>query len=77
MNFSAWSIRNPIAPILGFALLLFLGIQSFYALPITKFPNIDVPVVAITVTQNGASPSELEMQDEGGRGRCRLDFRRR
>ncbi|HTO31707.1 MAG TPA: efflux RND transporter permease subunit [Pararhizobium sp.] len=62
MNFSAWAIRNPIAPILGFALLLFLGIQSFYALPITKFPNIDVPVVAITVTQNGASPSELEMQ---------------
>ncbi len=62
MNFSAWAIRNPIAPILAFALLLFLGIQSFYALPITKFPNIDVPVVAITVTQNGASPSELEMQ---------------
>ncbi len=62
MNFSAWSIRNPIAPILGFALLLYLGIQSFYALPITRFPNIDVPVVAITVTQNGASPSELEMQ---------------
>src|SRR5215217_5433145 len=62
MNFSAWSIRNPIAPILGFALLLYLGVQSFFALPITKFPNIDVPVVAITVTQNGASPSELEMQ---------------
>ncbi|MBW9062887.1 efflux RND transporter permease subunit [Rhizobium herbae] len=62
MNFSAWSIRNPIAPILGFALLMYLGLQSFFALPITKFPNIDVPVVAITVTQNGASPSELEMQ---------------
>ena len=62
MNFSAWSIRNPIAPILGFALLMYLGVQSFFALPITKFPNIDVPVVAITVTQNGASPSELEMQ---------------
>lgn len=62
MNFSAWAIRNPIAPILGFALLLVLGIQSFYALPITRFPNIDVPVVSITVVQNGASPSELEMQ---------------
>ncbi|WP_275784335.1 efflux RND transporter permease subunit [Pararhizobium gei] len=62
MNFSAWAIRNPIAPILGFALLLYLGIQSFFALPITRFPNIDVPVVAITVVQNGASPSELEMQ---------------
>ncbi len=62
MNFSAWSIRNPIAPILGFALLLFVGIQSFYALPITRFPNIDVPVVSITVVQNGAAPAELEMQ---------------
>ncbi|WHA41901.1 efflux RND transporter permease subunit [Agrobacterium larrymoorei] len=62
MNFSAWSIRNPIAPLLGFALLLFLGIKAFYDLPITRFPNIDVPVVAITVTQSGASPSELEAQ---------------
>jgi len=62
MNFSAWSIRNPIAPILGFALLMFVGIQSFYALPITRFPNIDVPVVSITVVQNGAAPAELEMQ---------------
>ena len=30
MNFSAWSIRNPIAPLLGFALLLYLGMQSFF-----------------------------------------------
>ncbi|CAN7424588.1 efflux RND transporter permease subunit [Neorhizobium sp. LjRoot104] len=62
MNFSAWSIRNPIAPMLGFALLLVVGIQSFYALPITRFPNIDVPVVSITVAQSGAAPAELEMQ---------------
>ena len=62
MNFSAWSIRNPIAPLLAFSLLLFVGIQAFYKLPITRFPNIDVPVVSITVTQSGASPAELEMQ---------------
>ena len=62
MNFSAWSIRNPIAPLLGFALLLYLGMQSFFSLPITRFPNIDVPVVSITVTQSGASPAELEAQ---------------
>lgn len=62
MNFSAWSIRNPIAPLLGFVLLLFVGIQAFNNLPITRFPNIDVPVVSITVTQSGASPAELEMQ---------------
>jgi multidrug efflux pump subunit AcrB len=62
MNFSAWSIRNPVAPILAFFLLMVVGLQSFFALPITRFPNIDVPLVAITVSQSGASPSELETQ---------------
>ncbi len=62
MNFSAWSIRNPIAPILLFFLLMVLGWQSFNSLPITRFPNIDVPLVAVSVTQAGASPSELESQ---------------
>lgn len=62
MNFSAWSIRNPIAPILAFFLLIVVGIQSFNSLPITRFPNIDVPLVAITVGQSGASPAELESQ---------------
>ncbi len=62
MNFSAWSIRNPVAPLLAFALLLFVGIQAFNKLPITRFPNIDVPLVSVVVTQSGASPAELEMQ---------------
>ncbi|MBP1807390.1 efflux RND transporter permease subunit [Rubellimicrobium aerolatum] len=62
MNFSAWAIRNPVAPLLAFALLLLLGWQSFNALPITRFPSIDVPLVAVTVTQEGAAPAELETQ---------------
>ncbi|MDR5651670.1 efflux RND transporter permease subunit [Ruixingdingia sedimenti] len=62
MNFSAWSIRNPIAPILGFVLLMVLGWQSFNTLPVTRFPNIDVPLVAVTVTQAGAAPAEMENQ---------------
>ena len=62
MNFSAWSIRNPIAPILAFVLLMVLGWQSFNSLPITRFPAIDVPLVAITVTQSGAAPAEMEAQ---------------
>ncbi len=62
MNFSAWSIRNPIAPILGFIMLMWVGWTSFNTLPITRFPNIDVPLVAVTVTQAGAAPAELEGQ---------------
>ena len=62
MNFSAWSIRNPLAPILAFFILMVLGWQSFNSLPITRFPNIDVPVVAISVQQSGAAPAEMETQ---------------
>ncbi len=62
MNFSAWAIRNPIGPILAFVILMVLGYQSFNSLPITRFPNIDVPLVAVTVAQPGAAPAELESQ---------------
>ncbi len=62
MNFSAWAIRNPVAPLLLFFMLVILGMQAFFALPITRFPNIDVPVVAVSVGQAGAAPAELESQ---------------
>ena len=62
MNFSAWSIRNPIASLLAFLMLMVLGWQSFVGMPITRFPNIDVPLVAVTVAQSGAAPAELEAQ---------------
>ncbi len=62
MNFSAWSIRNPVAPLLAFFLLMVLGWQSFNTLPITRFPNIDVPLVAVSVSQSGAAPAEMETQ---------------
>ena len=62
MNFSAWSIRNPVAPLLAFFLLMVLGWQSFNGLPITRFPNIDVPLVAVSVGQSGAAPAEMETQ---------------
>ncbi len=62
INFSAWAIRNPVPPILLFTVLCLLGIISFMRLPVTKFPNIDVPVIAVQVTQGGATPAELETQ---------------
>jgi multidrug efflux pump subunit AcrB len=62
VNFSAWSIRNPVPPVVMFVVLVFLGWMSFMNLPVTRFPNIDVPVVSITITQSGAAPSELETQ---------------
>lgn len=62
VNFSAWSIRKPVPSILLFVVLCVLGLLSFSKLPVTRFPNIDVPLVSITVTQSGAAPAELESQ---------------
>jgi hydrophobe/amphiphile efflux-1 (HAE1) family protein len=62
LNVSAWAIRKPIPSIVLFLVLLILGVFSFRQLPITRFPNIDIPIISITVTQAGAAPSELQNQ---------------
>jgi multidrug efflux pump subunit AcrB len=61
-NFSAASIRRPVPALVLFTVLMLLGLSSFSKLPITRFPNIDVPVISVTITQSGAAPSELETQ---------------
>jgi len=62
LNVSAWSIRSPIPAIMLFCVLMLLGLVSFRSMSITKFPNIDIPIVQVLITQSGAAPSELEAQ---------------
>ena len=62
LNISAWSIRSPMPAIVTFLVLVILGTVSFMSLPITRFPNIDIPIVQVSITQSGAAPGELETQ---------------
>src|SRR6516162_11071914 len=62
VNVSAWAIRNPLPPIVIMAALIGIGYLAFKQIPITRMPNIDIPVVSVIVTQFGASPGELETQ---------------
>ena len=61
-NMSAWSIRHPLPPIVMAAAIVVLGCISFSKLPVTRMPNIDVPVISVTVAQVGAPPAELELR---------------
>src|SRR5208337_2114269 len=61
-NVSAWSIRRPIPAIVAFVVLTVLGLVSFRTMSITRFPNIDIPIVQVLITQSGAAPAELESQ---------------
>ncbi len=59
---SAWAIRNPVPVAVLFIGLILAGLISYMGLPIKQYPNIQFPVVAVTVTQNGAAPGEMETQ---------------
>ncbi|MBO9678825.1 MAG: efflux RND transporter permease subunit [Acidovorax sp.] len=60
MNLSAWSIRNPIPAAMLFVLLTFAGLLSFRAMKVQNFPDMDLPVVMVTVALPGAAPGQLE-----------------
>jgi hydrophobe/amphiphile efflux-1 (HAE1) family protein len=61
-NISAWSIRHPIPPIVLALAIVALGYINFIKMPITRMPNVDVPVILVLTTQFGAAPAELEAQ---------------
>ena len=61
-NISAWSIRNPIIPLVFFAGLLFAGFLSFSRMSVQNEPDIEFPVVIVVISQPGAAPSELYTQ---------------
>ena len=65
MNFrdiSAWSIRNPVPPIVLFVMLLLAGITSFARMDVNDMPDVEFPVAQVEVAQPGAAPTELETQ---------------
>ncbi len=62
LNISGASIRHPVPALVLFTVLLVLGVLAFRAIPITRAPNVDVPIIAVTITESGAAPAELETQ---------------
>ena len=62
MNFSAFSIRNPVPAILLFAMLAVGGLLAFKHLSIQNFPDMDLPTIKVTATLDGAAPSQLETE---------------
>jgi multidrug efflux pump subunit AcrB len=61
-NISAWSIRNPIIPIVLFLALTLAGVVAFMQLKVQNDPDIEFPVVISVISQPGAAPTEIETQ---------------
>ena len=62
MNLSTWSIRHPVPPIALFVVLCVAGLVSFVRLPVTQMPNVDLPVVLVSVSAAGTAPLEMAAQ---------------
>ena len=61
-NISAWSIRNPVVPIVLFVALTIAGIMSFINMDVQNDPDIEFPVVVVSISQPGAAPTEITTQ---------------
>ncbi|TGQ04852.1 MULTISPECIES: efflux RND transporter permease subunit [unclassified Mesorhizobium] len=62
MNFSTWSIRNPVPSILLFVLLAACGLLAFNRLPVQNFPDMDLPTIHVSASLEGAAPAQLETE---------------
>ncbi|MDB5677651.1 efflux RND transporter permease subunit [Sphingomonas bacterium] len=61
-NISAWSIRNPVPSLVVFMMLTVAGLVAFATMKVNNDPDIDFPVVIVSISQPGAAPTELENQ---------------
>lgn len=60
IRLSSWAIRRPIPVIVLFFVLAIAGWLTFSKLPVNANPNVNFPIVTVTVAQPGAAPTELE-----------------
>jgi multidrug efflux pump subunit AcrB len=62
INVSAWAIRRPLPALMIFFVLCVAGLWGFWKLPVARFPDVSFPMVVVTISQPGASPSQLETE---------------
>ncbi|MFH0767793.1 MAG: efflux RND transporter permease subunit [Bacillota bacterium] len=58
---SSYSVKRPITVLMGILIIIVLGIFALTKLPLTLFPDINLPFVVTITTYEGASPEEVEL----------------
>lgn len=62
MNFSTWSIRNPIPSVMLFLILSIAGMFAFHTMKVQNLPDMDFPTVTVSASLPGAAPPQLETE---------------
>lgn len=56
----SYSVKRPITVLMGVMIIIVLGVFSVTRLPLTLFPDINLPFVVTVTSYEGATPEELE-----------------
>ncbi|NBV83156.1 efflux RND transporter permease subunit, partial [bacterium] len=62
MSLSDLSIKNPVFAWMLMAGLIVFGGISFMKMGISQLPDVDFPIVAVTIRLDGAAPEVIETQ---------------
>jgi multidrug efflux pump subunit AcrB len=60
MNLSSISIKNPVFAWMLMIGLIVFGWVSFERMGISQLPDVDFPILTVTVTWQGAAPEVME-----------------
>jgi HAE1 family hydrophobic/amphiphilic exporter-1 len=60
MRVSDISIRNPVFAWMLFAAFIVFGLIAFTRMGVSQLPDVDFPVISVTLTLNGAAPEIME-----------------
>ena len=59
-NLSDLSIRNPVFAVMLSAAMIFFGYLGYRDMGVSQFPEIDFPVVSVSITREGAPPDIMD-----------------
>jgi multidrug efflux pump len=59
VNLSQPFIRRPVATVLLTLAIALAGIVAYFLLPVARLPSVDLPVISVSASMTGASPSDM------------------
>ncbi|MCX7000273.1 MAG: efflux RND transporter permease subunit, partial [Candidatus Sumerlaeota bacterium] len=60
MNLPAYSVRNPVTTLMTFFAVLMIGIVCIWQIPIDQMPKMELPIITVSTTYEGAAPEDVE-----------------
>ena len=59
MNVTALSLKRPLTVVMVFLMLVLLGIDGYFHLPVRRFPQLTIPAAQVVVKDPGAAPNTV------------------